>query len=192
MATGGMTMMITTMTTRAMTDTTPETESGIATGTETGRGTGTRISGRGGIRGPSGPSTRWVKLVRCFVYGSGLELPWYVYSRLSTICFQCFILQQEEDEDYSYSDSWKDDDYFRDFKDSWDRQAKELPEPVADPDMMSSWSETMAQRVKLINWAPVSAGNRNKFWYTRQNDNTLVTGQSWRDLTVTMKNLRIM
>ena len=30
------------------------------------------------------------------------------------------------------------------------------------------------------------------FWYTRQNDNTLVTGQSWRDLTVTMKNLRIM
>lgn len=59
--------------------------------------------------------------------------------------------KQEDDEDYSYSDSWKDDDYFRDFKDSWDRQAKELPDTVADPDMMSSWSDTLAQRVKLVN-----------------------------------------
>jgi len=59
--------------------------------------------------------------------------------------------KQEEDEDYSYSDSWKDDDYFRDFKDSWDRQAKELPDTLAEPDMLSSWSDTVAQRVKLIN-----------------------------------------
>ncbi len=70
-------------------------------------------------------------------------------------CLLCldssFILQQEEDEDYSYSDSWKDDDYFRDFKDSWDRQAKELPDTLAEPDMLSSWSDTVAQRVKLIN-----------------------------------------
>lgn len=62
-----------------------------------------------------------------------------------------FNQQQEEDEDYSYSDSWKDDDYFRDFKDSWDRQAKELPDTLAEPDMLSSWSDNVAQRVKLIN-----------------------------------------
>ena len=188
MVMGGMTTMITTMTMRAMTDTTPGTGSGIVTGTETGRETGTRISGRGGIRGPSGHSTRCGQSSWAVFFWLRARA---VFTTLYYV-FKCFILQQEEDEDYSYSDSWKDDDYFRDFKDSWDRQAKELPEPVADPDMMSSWSETMAQRVKLINWAPVSAGNRNKFWYTRQNDNTLVTGQSWRDLTVTMKNLRIM
>jgi len=59
--------------------------------------------------------------------------------------------KQEEEEDYSYSDSWKDDDYFKDFKDSWDRQSKQLPDTLPDTDMMSSWSEAMEQRVKMIN-----------------------------------------
>ena len=71
------------------------------------------------------------------------------YIKYEFLLLTCFV--QQEEEDYSYSDSWKDDDYFKDFKDSWDRQSKQLPETVADPDMMSSWSEAMEQRVKMVN-----------------------------------------
>ena len=59
-----------------------------------------------------------------------------------------------QDDDYSYSDGWKEDDYFKDFKDSWDRQSREITDnaaAAAADSLLPAWSEAGAGATGLIN-----------------------------------------